>query len=266
MEFEATSHVGSLFPSEYRLESLPPTSTVREALELMRRRQFSQLPVVDTRGRALGVFSLWALARHLLLGTSKVRDRILEIPIGDIAERIPTVTVEDDLHEVIEKLAQHEALLVGSPKGLQAIATPWDFLVYFYRVSQPYLMLREIELALRSVIAASLPGDELRACCERALNDKYERQGRAAFPTAVDDMEFDDYRALITHPENWSEHFVGVLGADRHLVNARLAHLSRIRNDVFHFRDSVSVSEYETLASEREWLLSRAIDVEREQP
>lgn len=255
VEVDDTSQVGSLFPAEYKLVSVPSAMLVQEAVRLMIEKHYSQLPVVD-EGQLRGVFSLWGLARHLIAAP---RVLVGDLPVGDLVERFPRVTVEDDLHEVMEKLERHEALLVDSPQGLQAMATTWDFLVCFYRLAHPYLMLREIELALRDVIRATLDADQLAECIRRALSRKYEHRVDPRLPRNLEDLEFDDYRMLIGNDENWVTHFGGLLGNNQSHVNARLESLGKIRNKVFHFRGGPTVAEYETLTAEREWLVSRAL-------
>ena len=113
---------------------------------------FSQLPVVEN-GEILGVFSLWSLAENLALFPKlKVQDVLEEMEVGELMEQLPKVTVKDSLHSILSQLERHDALLVDSPHGLQAVATPSDVLRYFYNVARPFILLQEIELALRELI------------------------------------------------------------------------------------------------------------------
>jgi CBS domain-containing protein len=55
------------------VETCTPVDDVREALEAMARRQVRRLPVVDSRGRLVGILSLNDVIRHTRKGKSKKR-------------------------------------------------------------------------------------------------------------------------------------------------------------------------------------------------
>lgn len=58
--------VGSVFPGEVNIISIPPHTPAGDALKLMLEKRFSQLPVMED-GEVIGVFSLWSLAQNLVL-------------------------------------------------------------------------------------------------------------------------------------------------------------------------------------------------------
>jgi len=212
--------------------------------------RYSQLPVI-TDDRVQGVFSFWSLAHHLVTTPElSTRDLLVE----DVMERIPTVTVEERLDVVLEHLDRYDAVLVDSPHGLQAVATAMDVLGYFYKVARPYVLLQEIELSLRDLIRTCLSEDQLRECASRCLSARYK--GREV-PYDLLQMTFEDYRSLVTAKDNW-DLFGGAFGKNRQLVASKLGEVRRIRNGVFHFRDSVSVYDHETLAVTRNWLFDKA--------
>jgi predicted transcriptional regulator len=123
--------VGCIFPDDVELCWVEPSTTVAEALRLMAPNRYSQVPVIAD-GRVRGVFSLWSLAQQLLAAPNLAP---LELAVEDVMERIPAVTVDDPLDLVLEHLNRHDAVLVDSPHGLQAIATGTDVLNYFYRIA-----------------------------------------------------------------------------------------------------------------------------------
>lgn len=248
--------VGRIFPEDVELCWVEPSTTVAEALRLMAPRRFSQVPVI-ANGSVRGVFSLWSLAQQLLASPDLAPH---ELAVEDVMERLPAVTVDDPLDLVLEHLNRHDAVLVDSPHGVQAIATSTDVLNYFYRIARPFVLLQEIELALRALIDACITEVELRQCIDRALRKKYELQNREP-PTRLGDMTFEDYRSIVAAKDNW-EFFKGTLGQNRELVASKLEQVRRIRNDVFHFRDSVSVVDHETLAAARHWLFDKARSME----
>lgn len=230
---EVFHDVGNLFPGEVEVVSVPPRMAVGEALHLMRERRFSQLPVVEN-GKVLGVFFLWSLAENLaLFPHSKVQSVMEEMEVQELMEQLPSVTVKDSIHSILNRLERHDALLVDSPRGLQAVATPSDVLRYFYRVARPFILLQEIELALRSLIEICAPENKLQACVAKSLTKVYQSRGRP-LPTDLREMTFEEYRTIIKCADNWPM-FEGTFGHNKDLISAKLERLRIIRNEVFHF-------------------------------
>jgi CBS domain-containing protein len=247
--------VGSVFPGEVVIVSVTPQTHVGEALRVMLERRFSQLPVIEN-DEVLGVFSLWSLAQHLPLSTGiKVQTLLAEMEVGELMEQLPRVTVKDSIHAILSQLERHDALLVDSPHGLQAVATSSDVLHYFYRVARPFILLQEIELSLRNLIELCAPGEKLKECIDRALAKSYEAR-KWTLPSNLKEMTFDDYRGIIVCSANWPI-FEALLGHNRDLVAARLERLRDIRNEVFHFRSDISLFDHQHLATSRDWLLGK---------
>jgi CBS domain-containing protein len=243
--------VGSIFPDDVTVVTVDPSSTVGEALKLMLEKRYSQVPVM-ANGKVRGVFSLWSLAQHL---ADFPRVEVHGLAVEDVMETLPQVTVDDPLDVVLEQLVRHEAVLVASPRGLQAIATATDILAYFYRIARPFVLLQEIEGAVRELIQLCIAPDALSQAIETCLKQKYEAK-RDRPPHDLYEMTFDDYRTIICSRDHWPT-FEGVLGRSRELVSGKLDRVRDIRNSVFHFREDVSVSDHQTLAATRQWLLDK---------
>ncbi len=243
--------VGSIFPGDVELVCIEPYTPVADALRLMASHRYSQLPVIFG-GRVRGVFSMWSLVHHLIDSPGLAPQ---DLTVEDIMEQLPSVTVQDSLEQVLEYLNQHDAVLVESPHGIQAVATSTDVLNYFYRVARPFVLLQEIELALRSLIDACVSDAQLQECVERALGKKYESDNRV-LPSRLDEMTFEEYRTIISARGNW-KHFDGVLGRSRELVASKLERIREIRNHVFHFRGQISVIDHQTLVATRNWLFDK---------
>lgn len=242
--------VGSIFPGDIDLCTVEPGTLVRDALALMAANRYSQLPVVSN-SRVRGVFSLWSMARQML-GAPELNP--LELSVGDVMERIPSVTVADSLDLVLEHLDRHDAVLVESPRGVQAIATASDVLAYFDRIARPFVLLQEIELALRALIEGCVEEERLQLCISVSLAKKYENR---RMPSRLVEMSFDEYRTIVTARDNWPL-FEEAFGGNRAFVSAKLSQVGRIRNELFHFRGSASVVDHQTLAAMRHWLFDKA--------
>lgn len=258
--------VGSVFPGEVNVVSVPSHTSVEVALRLMQEKRFSQLPVMED-GQVIGVFSLWSLTENLVSAPGmKIEALLKDLQVGDLMEQLPRVTVNESIHSILGHLGRYEAVLVNSSHGLQGVATSTDVLRYFYQVARPYILLQEVELALRNLIERCAPDLTLKQCIDRALVKSYEAKQRVA-PKNLTEMSFEDYRTIIICSSNWPI-FEGLLGKNREMVAAKLERLRRIRNDVFHFRNDVSLSDHQHLATSRDWLLGKLksrVQCEKEQ-
>jgi hypothetical protein len=173
--------------------------------------------------------------------------------VSEVMETLPTVTVRDPLESILEQLERHDAVLVRSPSGLQAVATSSDVLRFFYRVSRPYIVLKEIELGLRDLMHMRATDDELRLCTERALSAKYKNLNKPT-PSTLEEVTFEDYRTVLAYGKN-NEVFHRVFTpASLTTLVAKLDRVREIRNSVFHFKSTVSVRDFEALVGTRDWL------------
>jgi CBS domain-containing protein len=250
--------VGKLFAGETSVTATSPETPVLDALESMLEHRYSQLPVMD-EGVSRGSFSLWSLARFM---KNSQRADLAGLTVEDLMDPpLAQVSVGDSLYATIKVVQESEAVVVAHPGGLQAMVTAVDLLNYFYKVARPFVLVGEIELAIRALIQSCTNSDEIKACAKRALSHYYSKMGRD-YPTDVTEMSFDDYCRIVGSSGNWPT-FEGVLGRNRQVVTAKLTRVRDIRNAVFHFRKDVTSSEYDDLASAREWLLDKVLTLQR---
>ena len=241
-----------MFPDETPTPvTVTPETHAIDALRIMLEKRYTQLPVIDDAS-VRGVFSLWSLASYLGSGHGPP---IAELLVEDVMGSLPQVTVNTSVYEVLDNLEDHEAVLVMSPSGLQAIATSWDVLQYFFGVARPYVLLQEIELGLRLAIDAVIPVTEIEGSIQASVAKAYRAKGQTP-PTSLEEFAFEDYKTLITSRDNWPR-FLPLLRSSKPFVGARLERVRQIRNLVFHFRADLTVVDYEDLVSVRQWLLDR---------
>jgi hypothetical protein len=88
------------------------------------------------------------------------------------------------------------------------------------------------------------------------LREHYLKRYNKEPPTTLGEMAFEDYRLIIVTKDNW-EFFRGALGQNREFVARTLERIRDIRNDVMHFRDSISIRDHQDLASDRFWLFDK---------
>jgi CBS domain-containing protein len=244
--------VGNLFPGEVEVLAVEPHVSVGEVLRRMLAAGYSQVPVVDN-GTVRGLFSFGTLARVV---ATEPKFELHTLEVGDVMESVPFVSVRDSLHSVLPMLEERETLLVGSPSSLQAVATPSDALRYLYRLSKPFVLIGEIENALRSLIEMRTPGDVLNSCIDNSIRKMYEAQDRSV-PERLDEMSFEDLRSIVTSGKNW-EFFQGTLGNNRALISSKLERIRVLRNKVLHFRGELETLDHHDLLAMRDWLRDKA--------
>lgn len=246
--------VNRLVPDEQALVILSPDASVESALELMTSRSYSQVPVVEGSA-VLGLFSYRSLSNGIKTFECSVKD-VLAMEVAEFLEQPPYLSVHDELARLAKELDQSDAVLVGNPNLLQAILTPMDVVRYLLDVADAFVLLGEIELALRALIMRSVTDKKLYECIRRSLTH-YSEDG---YPKNLEECTFGDYIAILRDGRNWG-FFEAAFGGTRDLARARLEPVNKIRNEVFHFRKpelGVSILQHQQLVSCRNWLLNRA--------
>lgn len=249
--------VNSLLPDEQNVVSVSPGTLVREALELMRKHGFSQLPVMEG-DEVLGVFSYRSFsARAAELGKADL-DRI---EVDDCLEDFEFVRVSGEIEAMFECLDRDGAVLIGDPDRLVAVATATDLVQYLYSFAHPFVMIQEIELVLRELVRSAVPKDELPPRIRRAVSSRY-MAAEDRIPAELVDLSFAELVLTVTHGANYTEAFCKILGRNRESARGYLDPIPRIRNEIFHFRRPVTSEDVQTLTNTRTWLLRKARTIE----
>ena len=248
---ELFHRLNSLIPDEQKLETIPPSMAAAEAIDLMRKRRFSQLPVVE-ENEVLGVFSYRSFALEVVkMDKEKVPPGSLLVE--DFIEKISFARVTDEFNEVFNCLDHDDAVLIGEPNRLQAIVVPMDVLRYLYGVANPYVLVGELELGIRGLMRWCQGDGQLAECAKKSLSSIYTPE---RLPSRLEDMTFNDYVQIIGDGRNWLQ-FETAFGSTRERTRGKLERIRDLRNDLFHFKREVSVQDHEELANYRDWLLRR---------
>lgn len=254
---ELFHRINRIIPQSQRLVTVAPADRVRDAVTLMRQHGYSQVPVVDA-GEVLGVFSYRSFALGAASATledwTKQRCAPADLRVDEFLEPFEFARVTEEMSKVFDAMDRDNGILIGSPDRLVGVLTPMDFLRYLYQVASPFVMVSEIELALRALIRLALDQEQIAAAAKRSLVSAYGGEGKV--PTSLEDMTFDNYHSLISHGETWVilEPF---LGGTRTRASAKLKEVGELRNDIFHFRRQLTLQNHETLAGHRNWFLNK---------
>jgi len=259
---ELFHRINRVIPQTQSVLSVPPDCLVRDAVATMRHHGYSQVPVVQD-GEVLGVFSYRAIAQGVTAASLDdwIRQKCApgDLRVDDFLEKFEFARVTDEMTQVFAAMDRDNGVLIGTPERLLGVLTPMDFLKYLYRVASPYVMVSEIELALRALIRTVMNGEQIAQAAKRCLRGEYG--GEDKVPVSLEEMSFDNYRILITHGDAWPG-FDPVFGGTRPRTNAKLREIGTIRNDLFHFRREITLRESEALSSHRDWLLAKVKQAE----
>ena len=259
---ELFHRINRVIPQDQSLLTVPPNCRVRDAVALMRKHGYSQIPVVEN-GEVLGVFSFRSFAQEAARATLEewIKQKCApgDLTVDEFLEQFEFARVTEEMSRVFDAIDRDNGVLIGTPERLLGILTPMDFLRYLYQVASPFVLVSEIELALRALIRIGLSEEQIAVAAKRSLASAYGREDR--LPMTLEDMTFDNYRSLIAHGENWID-FEPVFGGTRTRTSAKLKEIGAIRNDLFHFKREITVQDHETLAGHRNWLLNKIRQVE----
>jgi len=131
-----------------------------------------------------------------------------------------------------------------------------DVVGYLYRVASPFVLISEIELALRGLVRAVLDEETIKSCLSRAHGG-----AGGVPPSTLEDTTFDQLINAVCNGDNWAEHFA-TLGGNRALFRSKLVRVRDVRNDLFHFRRGASMEDHQYLSEVRDWILARVKRIE----
>ena len=135
------------------------------------------------------------------------------------------VNADASLFTAIPFIIRHEYVLVrGADKRIVGIVTTSDLSLQFQQMTEPFLLLGEIENHIRRLIGNHFNSAELAAVKDPS-DDSREIE-------AVYDLTFGEYKRLLEEPERWKRLRLGV---DRGVFIGLLEKVRSIRNEVMHF-------------------------------
>lgn len=235
--------------------------TVRDAQTVMLAHDYSQLPIVDGEGNLKGSISEQSIARnyyHVDEGAS-----VLDLKVTSCSDPQVTISIEQDVFEVLDLLEQTFAVVVVDEPRPVGIITNYDTTEFFRDLSEGLILVEDIEVTLRQYIDKVLPEEKDRQ--EAMFNAfKHLMKNDAAEAPTFDRMSFGDYITLITNRKNWPR-FEELLES-RELFRVYMDQVREIRNQLAHFRGRLDAIQYDVLKRVRNWLANRPADRLSTQP
>ena len=198
--------------------SIRPDTSLREAVTLMMSHDFSQLPVMTSSREVKGVVSWKTIGSRLALRRTCATGRECMEP----AQELP---IDASLASAMSIIAEYDYVLVrAKDQQICGIVTAADLTEQFQKLSEPFLLVGEIENGVRRLLYGRFTTTELSA-----VKDPTDQDRKI---DAVTDLTFGEYARLLEPDENWKKLQIEI---DRVEFIKHLHQIREIRNDVMHF-------------------------------
>ncbi len=215
---DPTYRIGKLESANRKPLRIEPDCTIAKAITLMLKNDYSQLPVMTNDRDVKGIISWETLGSRLALGNSITLVR-------ECMEPAHEVPVEESLFGAIPQIVKFGSVLVrAQDRMIVGIVTTSDLSDQFRQLSEPFLLLEEIENHIRSLIDGRFSAKELATARDES--------DAAREVQTVANLTFGEYIRLLENPGNWER--IG-LNLDRVVFTEELDKVRKIRNEVMHF-------------------------------
>lgn len=229
---DPTYRIAKLEAANKSLTFVKPDSELNEAITKMITYDFSQLPVMQQPKRDLkGVISWRSIGTRLAVGQSSMKVRDLMEPNYQL------ISSETSLFRALPIIIEHDYVLVeNNLREICGIVTASDLNLQFKQLTEPFLLVAEIENHVRHILS-KLPKEDIEnAKDEKDIERRIEN---------VADLTFGEYLRLFQNPEIWIKLSLHV---DRKTFCSHLEKIKDIRNNIMHFDpDGLDEESIETL-------------------
>ncbi|MDI9430646.1 MAG: CBS domain-containing protein [Planctomycetota bacterium] len=217
---DAAHRISRLESANKQPVSIPPDATVEQAITLMLRYDYSQLPVMispDAR-EAKGLFSWKSLGSRLAIGKQCAYVRESMDPCQMISSGA-------SLFDAIKIIAQDDCVLVRADDNrICGIVTAYDISAQFQQLAESFLLLGDIENHIRHLIGNAFTVEELQQAKDPTDTDREVNN--------ASNLSIGEYIRLLQKPANWEKLNIKI---HRKTFMDGLEKIRIIRNDVMHF-------------------------------
>jgi CBS domain-containing protein len=226
---DPVQRIGRLPAANRAVYSVTPGTPLVAVATQMMLKDYSQIPIIQGRD-CRGAVTWQSIAKNTALGRSGTT-------VNDCAEPVEIVRAEASVLDVIPKIVRTGFVLIQARDTIfQGIVTTADLSEQFRLLSEPFILLGQIENHLRIVIQRTASLEEMREA---------KHHGDAAREVQdVDDLTLGEYVRLLEPTAMWPRL---TFAFDRGAFLGDLKEIHRIRNDVMHC-DPDGVGERELAA------------------
>jgi CBS domain-containing protein len=162
---DPTFRIGRLPAANQTLVTVNQNDDVARAVTLMLQYDFSQLPVMQGEREVKGVVSWKSIGLRRTFGSKCER-------VGDCQEDARIVDSNRTLFDTISLIVDYGYVLVRQrDRRITGIVTASDLSLQFQALSEPFLLLREIELHIRQIIRDKITPDDLSLLDDQARSN-----------------------------------------------------------------------------------------------
>lgn len=208
-----------------------PTDPLEKAVTLMMQSDFSQLPVMQSERGLKGIVTWASSCQRWHFGNERQT-------AADFMEQAVEISADVSLFAAIPTIVEKGYVLIRDETNRYVgIVTTSDLSLQFKQLSEPFLLIGEIENHVRRLIDGKFTADELTAVRDSADASREIN--------SVGDLTFGEYLWLLQNPDNWEKLELPI---DRGTFTAELDKIRNIRNDVMHFnRDPLGENDLTAL-------------------
>ena len=217
IEQDPSHQISKLAAANQGVKSVAPNESLVRVVTIMMMHDFSQLPVMTGERSVRGVISWRSIGHHLSLKRAGDEVRHAMIPAQEVRH-------DASIFDVIGIISLHDYVLVRDASNkISGIVTATDLNQQFRNLSEPFLLIGEIENHIRNIIGEKIIVADLSL--GKGNDDDRVIQG-------VSDLTFGEYVRLMEKPDCWAK--LG-LEIDRAYFCEMLEFVRKVRNDVMHF-------------------------------
>lgn len=208
-------------------------SSLKEAISKMVFHNYSQLPVMSGERDIKGFISWETIGSALASGVNS------DVVKDYINKDIKIIPHDTPLLNAIKTVYNNGFVVVKAQDGkICGIVTTTDISSQFLKMTEPFLLLEQIENYIRRILNKRVLQEELKKLCK---DDDKRIVG------SIDDLNFGEYIRLIQNPKIWEKLELSV---DKSFFVGKLDSIREIRNDIMHFDpDGISPEQLEELHS-----------------
>jgi CBS domain-containing protein len=189
-----------------------------EIITLMLFHNFSQIPILSSKKDVYGLISWKSIGRALSLGKNC-------IVASDCYESVEVVNYDEPLFKAVKIVLEKEVVLVRDFKNeISGIVTATDIGEQFLILSEPFLLIEQIENFIRLILKDKLTYDDISKVLDP---DKIEKEIKN-----LSDMSFGHYIRIFENEELFNKIELKI---DRVMLQKMLKDVNKIRNEVMHF-------------------------------
>jgi len=230
----------SILPSANRTPvTITRDAKLNDAITNMMLHNYSQLPVLSNPRSIVGFITWESIGCAITNGvTSEDAKEYLDLEYTILEYDTPLLKA---IKTVIEK---EYVIVQKKDKSFSGIITLADVSSQFLTLTEPFLILEEIENLIRLLLNDKFLIQELIDFCQRENDEKSIE--------SIDDLTFGQYLRLIEKPENWKKL---KLKSERITFIKQLNVVREIRNDIMHFdTEGITIDQKQALINMAKFL------------